>query len=267
MICRVQPTYARAIIGFGVLCLNLGNLLADEVPPPIVSEKGPELAGAVHGVSDQKRPLLMGNGDLGVVWTGDPGKFNLGLCKNDFWGVVRGSICTAGSQSISCPGLKSASFRMEQNIGPATITGEFEGRKGEGLRMESWVAWPENIVVSRLENSGTVPLSFQTGIADGYGGGLPTLAGHANDATWLDVSPDTVPFEVGNRICKVGGPNRTTIKTMKPFVGRIAGLTLACKGIGQALSPMGAGSPLCREHRPPETPSGGFARNIGGTHG
>src|SRR5208283_5296636 len=102
-----------------------------------------------------------------------------------------------------------------------------EKKKGTGLSLESWVAYPENVIVTRLENTGTKHLSFETEIADGYGRGLPTLVGSSSDSTWLQVSPDTVPFEVGNRICKLPGPNRTTIKAMKPFVGRIAGLTLA----------------------------------------
>jgi hypothetical protein len=213
---------------FCLLCLSIGVLFGEEINPPAVSEKGPEVAASVHGVSDRKRPLVTGNGDLGVVWMGGPGKFNLGLGKNDFWGVVRGSICTVGNQSISCSDMKFASAQMEQNVGPATITGKFEERKkGTGLSLESWVAYPENVVVTRLENNGTKPLSFETEIADGYGGGLPTLVGSSSDSTWLQVSPDTVPFEVGNRICKLPGPNRTTIKAMKPFVGRIAGLTLA----------------------------------------
>ncbi len=230
--------------------LSLGPPFGEEIKSPAIAEKGPELAAAVHGISDRKRPLVLGNGDLGVVWAGGPGKFNLGLGKNDFWGVVRGSICTVGNQSITCPDLRFASFQMEENVGPATITGRFEEKKNErGLSIESWVAYPENVVVTRLENIGAKPLAFQAEIADGYGGGLPTLVGNSNDATWLQVSPDTVPFEVGNRICKVPGPKRTTIKTTKPFVGRIAGLTLSARGSDRPYLPW-----------EPEAP---FVQNIG----
>ena len=212
---------------FGILLLNPGVLAAAAIQPPDVSDKGLALSASAQGISDLKKPLVTGNGDLGVVWTGGPDKLVLGLGKNDFWGVVRGSICTAGSQIITCHDLKSAAIQMNQNIGPATITGNIEGKNGEGLKIESWVAYPENIVVTRLDNTGTKPLSFQTEVSDGYGGGLPTLVGNTSDSTWLEVSPDTVPFQVGNRIINSRGPNRTTIKTMKPFAGRIAGVRLA----------------------------------------
>ena len=233
-----------------LLCLNLGTLFAEEVQPPIVSEKGSELAASVRGMSDRKGRLVTGNGDLGVVLTGGGGKLNLGLGKNDFWGVVRGGISTAGAQIISSPDLRFTDFQMEQNVGPATLTGKFEEqKKGLGLRMESWVAYPENIVVTRLENTGTKPLSFQSEVADGYAGGLPTLIGSTKDSAWLEISPDTVPFEVGSRILKSMGPNRTVIKTPKPFVGRIAGLTLTAQGAAKPYLPW--------------EPQAAYAQNIG----
>jgi len=230
-------SFLPAVI-LSILCLNLGTLLAEEVRPPLVSEKGSELAASVRGTSDRKGQLVTGNGDLGIVLTGGGGKLNLGLGKNDFWGVVRGGICTAGAQDISSPDLKFTDFQMEQNVGAATLTGKFEAQKnGLGLRTESWVAYPENIVVTRLENTGTKPLSFQSEVADGYAGGLPTLTGNTKDSAWLEVSPDTVPFEVGSRIVKSMGPNRTTVKTPKSFVGRIAGLTLTAQGAAKPYLP------------------------------
>jgi len=218
-----------------LVCLNLGALFAEEVQPPLVSEKGSELAATVRGTSDRKSRLVTGNGDLGVVLTGGSGKLNLGLGKNDFWGVVRGGISTAGAQIIASPDLRFTDFQMEQNVGSATLAGKFEAQKnGLDLRTESWVAYPENIVVTRLENTGTKPLSFQSEVADGYAGGLPTLMGNTEDSTWLEISPDTVPFEVGSRIIKslvrIIGPTRTPVKTPKPFVGRIAGVTLTAQG-------------------------------------
>jgi len=230
-------SFLPAVI-LSILCLNLGTLLAEEVRPPLVSEKGSELAASVRGTSDRKGQLVTGNGDLGIVLRGGGGKLNLGLGKNDFWGVVRGGICTAGAQDISSPDLKFTDFQMEQNVGAATLTGKFEAQKnGLGLRTESWVAYPENIVVTRLENTGTKPLSFQSEVADGYAGGLPTLTGNTKDSAWLEVSPDTVPFEVGSRIVKSMGPNRTTVKTPKSFVGRIAGLTLTAQGAAKPYLP------------------------------
>ena len=59
----------RLLLGIliGVLCSNPGALFANEIQPPLVSEKGSELAADVRGTSDRKGRLVTGNGDLGVV--------------------------------------------------------------------------------------------------------------------------------------------------------------------------------------------------------
>jgi len=234
-----MPPYPKTILHLGIFCsllwANFTLLSAEEITIPKASVKGPELADKVHGVSDRKGRLVTGNGDLGVVLTGGRGNLNLGLGKNDFWGVVRGGVSTAGAQIISSPELRFADFQMEQNVGPASLTGKFiEQKNGWGLSTESWVAYPENIVVTRLENTGTKPLTFQSQLTDGYAGGLPTLTGNTEDSSWLEVSPDNVPFEVGGRIIKsmvkIIGPTRAPVKTPKPFVGRIADVTLTALG-------------------------------------
>ncbi len=169
--------------------------------------------------------MVAGNGDISVMWSGGGGAYQLFFGKADFWGVVRGNITTAGNLRLECDELKAATGMCRQNLGQATITTKETGSTGE-LSTCTWVAYPENLIVTEMTNTGTSPLHFHTALQDGAGHYHNAAdRGATADSTWLSVSPDLVEFQVGDREVdrKIGKDSK---KVHEHFVGSIAGLDI-----------------------------------------
>jgi hypothetical protein len=204
-----------------VIALAPGFSRADELTPP--ADRGVALANSIVHAIDAPAQLVTGNGDLALMWNGAAGRFDLAYGKADFWGVVRGNITTAGHLHLACPEINGGTYHAEQHIGPATITGKF-AKAGAELSTTAWIAYPQNLVVTELANTGTVALHFTSALVDGLGTpSLPADTGTTNDTSWIQVTPDLVDFQVGSRAAQLvkKGP-----KTFAAFIGRIAGIEI-----------------------------------------
>jgi hypothetical protein len=190
---------------------------------------GPALAANVGGsyssppanlpTSAVTRAPVTGNGDMAITVGGASSALQFYVGNADFWGVLRGAIMPVGSLTLSAPALSGSSYALNQNVGPATVTGNFVNGSS-GLSVTSWVASAENTAVIQLNNTGTSPLSLSSQLLDGFAGsaGNPATYGVTNNSTWLSVSPDTVYLELGNQLHNLSGT--------APFTGKIADLRL-----------------------------------------
>jgi len=173
---------------------------------------------------------VTGNGDLAITVGGAASALKFYVGKADFWGVLRGAIMPVGSLTLNVPALKGGSYSLNENVGPATVTGTFK-KDGYGLSVTSWVAAKENTAVIQLKNIGTQPLSLSSQLLDGFAGsaGNPATYGSTKNSTWLNVSPDTVYLELGNELHNV--------LEKAPFTGRIADVRLFNEALsGEALA-------------------------------
>jgi len=194
------------------------------VPDPGVM--GPALVANVTGSysappanlvsSTQTGGAVTGNGDLAIIVGGASSSLDFYVGKSDFWGVERGSIMPVGTLVLSASALSGSSYSLNQNVGPATLTGAFVNGSS-ALSVTSWVASAENTAVIQLNNTGTSSLSLTSQLLDGLAGsaGNPATYGSTNNSTWLYVSPDTVYLELGNHL---------HMSSSAPFTGKIADL-------------------------------------------
>ena len=228
------------------------------VPQPDSLKRGPELVSSIKGTYTAPPKSIptgkmaggpvVGNGDLGVVMGGPADHLTLYLGKNDFFGVIKGGMAAVGSLNLSIPELKEAtSYLLEQNIGPARITGSFSTTNGSRLTLDSWVASRENLLVLTLRNEGTKPLTITSQLLDGLGtpGNTATRRTMA-DRTALQVSPDILHLELGNRLHDSGSekPKPGAIDE-KPFTGEIADFRLYDRNLtAEELNSSKAASPI-----------------------
>ena len=72
---------------------------------------------------------VAGNGDVGIVYTGNPEKQRFYFSKNDFWkskpGYPDGAINLVGGLDITADALAGASYYAEQCIDYGTIKATF----------------------------------------------------------------------------------------------------------------------------------------------
>jgi hypothetical protein len=198
------------------------HTLADSPTPPDVAATAWSIVSQVRGTW-QKPPdrlqcnfssggAYLGNGDLGVVVGGTPDQLAFYVGKSDFFGVERGRQVPVGRLQFSIPSLLGASYDLAQNIGPATVTGQFTNSSA-GLSLESWVARDQNSLVVRLHNTGSTPLPVRAQLLDGWETPSNNQFESGSDWTSIRVSPDSAFAVAGNRLFD-GSP--------AGFIGRIA---------------------------------------------
>ncbi len=171
---------------------------------------------------------VLGNGDMGVVLGGTPDALRFYIGKSDFFGVVRGYMMSMGSLRLSIPALRGASYHAQENIGPATVTGQFSNSNGAKLSLRAWVAAKADALVIQLRNAGRFPLPVSGRLLDAWGTpGSAPLRGRSGRIAFLRVSPDTVAGIVGNQIKQ--GPR-------EPFHGQIGDVKIFNKAIGPSLA-------------------------------
>ena len=219
------------------------------VPDPI--SVGPTLAATVvgsHTAPPTRLPTsgvtdapVIGNGDMAIMVGGPASALKFYVGKADFFGVLRGSMMPVGSLTLSAPALSGSSYLLNQNVGPATVTGLF-ANGASALSITSWVATAENTAVLQLNNGGSQPLSLTSQLLEGFAGSAGNQAtyGSTNNSTWLKVSPDTVYLELGNQLHNALGT--------APFAGKLADLRLFDEALTAsalaALDSPGAPTPL-----------------------
>jgi hypothetical protein len=193
---------------------------------PDIATTGQQLAASVHGIfspfkggASNKMPdgPVAGNGDIGLVMGGSLDQIRFYIGKSDFWGVLRGSIERVGWLELNLPELKGGTSEVDENIGPATLTGKFTSNDAQ-LSFTCWVAATKNVVVIDLKNTGSQPLDLSSKLFDGLGtNGNEATYGSDDSSTWLKVSPDAANLDIGNRLSM--GPRGG-------FEGKIASLKI-----------------------------------------
>jgi hypothetical protein len=239
----------------------MGRALAANV---VGSYSAPPSRLPTAGVTDA---AVAGNGDMAIIAGGASSSLRFYVGKADFFGVLRGSIMPVGTLVLNAPALSGSSYSLNQNVGPATITGSF-ANGSSGLSVASWVASSENTAVIQLTNTGSQALSLSSQLLDGFAGsaGNPATYGSATNSTWLNVSPDTVNLELGNQLYNVLGASA--------FAGRIADLRVFNQALsGATLSALDAnGAPTPILHWGPSSPgtatlAGSTSVNASDSHG
>ncbi|HXR08822.1 MAG TPA: LamG-like jellyroll fold domain-containing protein, partial [Candidatus Acidoferrum sp.] len=223
-----RKTFSLVVVA---VSLSFGKSTFGQVIPD-VTVTGPALAANVHGsyssVSTPSSPTVVnapvvGNGDLALMIGGPSASLSFCVGKSDFWGVEHGVIMPVGSLVLSAPALSGSSYSLVENVGAATVTGNFTSGSS-GLSLTSWIATSQNTAFIQLTNTGSQPLTLSSKLLDGFGtAGNPGTLGYSTNSTWLNVSPDAVSLEIGNHL---------NIGSSAPLQGRIADLQV----FNQALS-------------------------------
>ena len=160
---------------------------------------------------------LIGNGSVGVAigGTADQQEFYVG--RNDFWSVLSGDIKPFGRLQLLIPNLQGAASQIQENIGPANVTGSF-AQGTYGLRSQSWVATDSNAFFVELQNSGQTALPVTAQLLDLFGEqDRETLGGVTGEVDWLRVSPEIVRAAIGGPAPQSTGPSNTNVQSVRIF--------------------------------------------------
>lgn len=160
----------------------------------------PEQADALNN----QAPLL-GSGDLGVAIYGKIDAMSFVLGKNEFWSLKEGRVKAMARLNMSVSGMTGASYRMEQNLAKAEITGTF-GLGQETVTTTSWVQATDttnNPFYTILTNSGTQPKTVTLSFDGGKKGSKSLQTGDSGDVLYADVRADTDDTVEGYQTCKV----------------------------------------------------------------
>jgi hypothetical protein len=212
-----MPNSAMKHVMTGLLCLGiaasaqtarprLGRATADEA----VAEKALQIVADIHGSWTQMPGniatarmtggALIGNGSVGVAIGGTADQQEYYVGREDFWSVERGKIMPVGRMQLTIPALQNATTQLQENIGPADVTGSFAAGDSQ-LKSHSWVDSTRNFFFVELENPGATPLQVNLRMLDGFGqDDRETLGGKTGQVYWRRVSPEVVH-------ATVGGPN------------------------------------------------------------
>ncbi|NNM84532.1 MAG: LamG domain-containing protein, partial [Phycisphaerales bacterium] len=156
---------------------------------------------------------VLGNGSMGVALQGGPDQPTFYIGRDDFWSILRGRIMPVGRLQLTIPQLKGASYHVDENIGPADLTGRFATSTGSALQFKCFVANPWDVMVLQLHNAGSTPLEITPQLLDGWGtAGAAGMAGQTGRIHWLTVSPETMDARIGEPTGK---------DPAKPFDGQI----------------------------------------------
>ncbi len=114
-----------------------------------VFNEPPKRVPSVYGVDG---PLL-GNGDVGVVLSGEAEEQTFWIGKIDFWSKVQYIPLPPGALTLSIPALVDASYRQEQDLLKAEVRGRFE-KDDIRVSTRSWTPAHKNLLVVELHNDG-----------------------------------------------------------------------------------------------------------------
>jgi hypothetical protein len=184
-----------------------GGATADQA----VAEKATRIVAGIHGSWTQmpgnivsgrmSSGALIGNGSVGVAIGGTADKQEYYVGRDDFWSVQRGKIMPVGRLELSFPALAGATAELEENIGPADVTGSFAA-SGSQLKTRAWVDSDKNFFFVELQNPGPAALDGSAAMLDSFGqDDRDTLGGVTGQVFWRKVSPEVVH-------ATIGGPNQ-----------------------------------------------------------
>ncbi len=235
LICRHRSVLRSATVLF-LFSAALAN--GQSVMPPNVAATAGKIVAGIHGSFEGRinytpnRTMpggpLVGNGDLGVVMGGRYANqpiFYFG--KTDFYGVLRGRMMPMGHLSLNIPALRGGKMSLQENIGPATISGTLHSPAAT-LAMQSWVAAKQNLMVLQLHNIGAQSMTIQSTLLDAWNTpGINAIRVHENELSGLAVSPDSVQVYLGNRVkMEADSRGQKPMNSSFAFSGRIADIAL-----------------------------------------
>jgi alpha-L-fucosidase 2 len=120
---------------------------------------------------------LMGNGDIGVVFTSIGKDQEFILCKNDFWRLEnqhqKSCPLPLGKLCLTTYGYMDAKYEVIQNLYNATTTTRLENKNGL-LKIECFVAATKNLLFVKLISENTVHLRASLNIYGGRGAVVET---------------------------------------------------------------------------------------------
>lgn len=141
---------------------------------------------------------IAGNGDLGIVLGGTPGKLCIYMGKNDFWkskaSYPEGGLCLPGGVNIFIPELEGASYYAEQVLANGNVNAVF--KKGElVVSLKLFVPATSNVAIAELSVTGgscTVDLhawakqGFESTVDSGQNGNIQYAQRHFDqpDLDW-----------------------------------------------------------------------------------
>ncbi len=177
----------------------------------VIGQRAMRIVDGIHGVrttppshapnSAFPDGPAVGNGSVGMTlqeW--DTSHLLAYIGREGFWSVLRGRIMPMGRLELTVPTLKHAAYFSSENIGPAYVTARYSTATGSNLRIKTWVANPENLVVMELRNAGKRPMPISGSLLDAWGSlGADGTHGYTGNVSWLRVSPETVDVRIGER--------------------------------------------------------------------
>ena len=100
---------------------------------------------------------LLGNGDMAVAIGGQPEDQQFWLSKNDLWELRdvwrQSGPRPFGRIDLLIPGMKGASYHVEQDLANAATVSSFKNNNSE-VSMRSWVCATENLLVVEMTAKG-----------------------------------------------------------------------------------------------------------------
>lgn len=175
-----------------------------------------------------------GNGDLGVIWGGNGENIKLYISKVDFWnakeGDKQGGIRSLGFLEFRFPQLKGASFRVEQDLNTAVLSGVFEN-KDSMVNMRVCVCAEKNFILIDVVQRGAMSepeaefhLSYGENIDEKYGLASVSYGTH-EDMKWARKGYSWNDFRFSSRsimVLKRVGVKATEAGIHSQYVLRVA---------------------------------------------
>ncbi|MGM9803980.1 MAG: glycosyl hydrolase family 95 catalytic domain-containing protein [Muribaculaceae bacterium] len=144
---------------------------------------------------------ICGNGDMGMVFGGEPRHQVIYFSKTDFWkalnGYPNGGPCLVGRLNIRANDLDSASYHLTQSINHATVSGTF-ANADRSYSMEAWCAATRNLAVVTL-TAGNAPVQLSVDFESDKGRGATVTTGRKADVSWTvrQFKGDTLLWDSG----------------------------------------------------------------------
>ena len=155
-----MKNYLKLFVFFAVVFIFFNNNFAEQSKVEkiinkhkIIFNNPPARIPAPHSVD---APLL-GNGCTGVAISGKPEKQVYYFARNDFW-RLKSSLnqsypAVLGKLEIDIPGLKDASYLVEQRLFEAKTYSNFS-KAGTDVKFKSYVSAVEDLLVVELSLAG-----------------------------------------------------------------------------------------------------------------
>ena len=148
---------------------------------------------------------LMGNGDVGVVVLNGISNMQFVLNKNEFWSLSQGHRKAMAYMNLSIPGMSGASFAMQQNLFPGTVTGQFS-LSGNEIQTTSWMQSSDttnNLFFTQFTYTGSGTQTVTVSFAEGASNTFPASSGSSGSVLYYNVAADPATTFDGYNTCQV----------------------------------------------------------------